>query len=365
MKHAIEVSNVPVESTDHNGFTPLHVAAFIGNFDAVQYLLEDFSAQVNPHSKQGFTPLHRAVMANQPNIISLLLKNGAKSTLADNRGVSPLSLAITLLNEPLVELLMLTLAGEADADIHNQVLLEFVQHNVDAILIVKLLGFGVAQVNTKGPSRMTPLHFAAWQGNDKAVEILIAAGAVVNSPNIEGNTPLMLACLTGNADAAQILLNNGASTELANFLGTTALHLAARSCSSALLQTILSHTEKQEQSDGNGLNALHHAAIACDDPSIIQHLASLIAVNSHPIHKHEQKALNLAISHNNWKSAFALACLGAKYGKSTRQILTQAARLPANRIAAQNIVYALEHKDSSLLLWFGSKNFDILAQALE
>ena len=47
-------------------------------------------------------------------------------------------------------------------------------------------------------SDMRPLHYAAWQGKDVPVNLLLKAGSSVNEQACDGNTPLHLACEHGH-----------------------------------------------------------------------------------------------------------------------------------------------------------------------
>jgi ankyrin repeat protein len=44
---------------------------------------------------------------------------------------------------------------------------------------------------------MRPLHYAAWQGCDAQVELLLRHGSSVNEAALDGNTPLHLAAEHG------------------------------------------------------------------------------------------------------------------------------------------------------------------------
>ncbi len=71
---------------------PLHRAAFYGNLEQVQSLL-NAGANVNAVDKYGFTPLHRAAGNGQGAVVNLLLERGADMTLATQEGETPLSVA--------------------------------------------------------------------------------------------------------------------------------------------------------------------------------------------------------------------------------------------------------------------------------
>ena len=69
------------------------MAAFIGNENIVSYLL-DKDADANSVTHRGETPLHYAARAGQPNIMRLLLDNGAE---VDAKSKARLLLTLVLL----------------------------------------------------------------------------------------------------------------------------------------------------------------------------------------------------------------------------------------------------------------------------
>lgn len=59
----------------------------------------------------------------------------------------------------------------------------------------------------------TPLCYASFIGNAKAVRLLIEKGADVHYRDSNGDTPLILAALTGNIEEIEILLRAGADID--------------------------------------------------------------------------------------------------------------------------------------------------------
>ena len=47
---------------------------------------------------------------------------------------------------------------------------------------------------------MRPLHYAAWQGKEEPVSLLLKCGSSTNDPALDGETPLHLACQHGHYD---------------------------------------------------------------------------------------------------------------------------------------------------------------------
>ena len=77
-----------------------------------------------------------------------------------------------------------------------------------------------------GGGGLTPLVFAAREGDIESAKLLIAAKADVNQTTEYGWTPLLTAVNNRNYQLAKLLLDNGANPNLANKGGWTPLYLA-------------------------------------------------------------------------------------------------------------------------------------------
>ncbi|XP_013399965.1 serine/threonine-protein phosphatase 6 regulatory ankyrin repeat subunit B [Lingula anatina] len=150
----------------------------------------------------------------------------------------------------------------------------------------------VEQILRKGPKRLwsalisnykphaigsaTVLHVAALQGNARAVELLLEAGADPNvttlevfqitSPNpkfwIAKSTPLHLAASVGQHETARILLKFGAKVDTQDKNGRTPLHLTCMSKESACAADVLLENRACLNSmDADGKTPLHYAAM--------------------------------------------------------------------------------------------------------
>lgn len=74
---------------------------------------------------------------------------------------------------------------------------------------------------------LTPLLFAARQGNVPTVEALLEAGADINQVSDgDGTSPLLMATINGHFDLAMLLLLRGADPNLASEAGATPLYTA-------------------------------------------------------------------------------------------------------------------------------------------
>jgi uncharacterized protein len=113
----------------------------------------------------GTTPLLRAAKALDAPAAKLLVEHGAKLDIPNNRGITPVMAAAGM--------------GSVDADTRGYYTTEdTAQRSVDTLKI--LLDAG-ADVNSKGPRLLTPLHEAARWGWNAAVQLLVERGADLNA----------------------------------------------------------------------------------------------------------------------------------------------------------------------------------------
>ncbi len=96
------------------------------------------------------------------------------------------------------------------------------------------------QININHPDShgMTALHWAAAQGHDDIIKLLLDFGANINLRNVEGNTPLHLAARNGNLSTVRLLLARGANATLVNRDGQTPLGLARQYHRSAIVDLL-------------------------------------------------------------------------------------------------------------------------------
>ncbi|XP_071785110.1 ankyrin repeat domain-containing protein 27-like [Asterias amurensis] len=166
----VSSSGLSVNSSNAEGFSPLHVAAVHGH-DAMVSLFLRRGAGINCRSggSQQCTPLHLACQYNHPLVVNQLVQYGAKCNVKDSRGNTPLHYCC--------------LNG----------------HVRPARFLVKF-GANVNQANHRGN---TPLHEAARWNFGQSVKLLIEVGHA--NPLIRNKAQLMPIQLAQNDQVVKLL----------------------------------------------------------------------------------------------------------------------------------------------------------------
>ena len=108
-----------------------------------------------------------------------------------------------------------------------------IQGNEDFVEL--LLRFN-PRVNTVDKFGSSPLYYAAAGNNVGVIELLVKKGANLNAQNRQGLTPLMVAASEGHLAAVQALLDLKADSTLTDFTGRTAFDWALRNNRQAVVR---------------------------------------------------------------------------------------------------------------------------------
>ncbi|RLU18410.1 hypothetical protein DMN91_008767 [Ooceraea biroi] len=176
-----------------NNQTLLHYATTRGHLAVVEYLISQ-GIDVNAQDKNGVSPMHIAASFGYKNVIEILLKNGAVYNLVDKSHKKPLVMSR---DENVINLL---------ASIKN--LFKAIKQNKlsEVESYIKMGAF----VNAKNVYGGTPLHYAAWEGYDEIVYVLLQNRANSNAVDNKGFTPLHYAAQFSHLKVVKALLSNGA-----------------------------------------------------------------------------------------------------------------------------------------------------------
>ncbi|KND55531.1 Ankyrin repeat [Candidatus Paraburkholderia kirkii] len=169
--------------------------------------------------------LIKAVKFDDVSAVRKQLAQGADPNTVDNTGTPIIVIAAReksdkvgqlLADNPKTDLEKLDSAGE------NAMMLAAL--NGDAAF-VNLLIAKDAEVNKKGWS---PLHYAATNGHEDIVRILLDHSAYIDAGSPNGTTPLMMAARGGHLSTCKLLLDEGADLRIKNQIGLTAVDFARK-----------------------------------------------------------------------------------------------------------------------------------------
>jgi len=214
-----------VSMTDVDGWSVLHEAAFRGDQDVTQALIEVTGAgrkqvEINALDSEGSSPLHVAVTKGRKHVVELLIATTKVDVnLRDNNTRTPLLIAVKSGWFSIVQILI---QATADCNIAtrvgwaplHQAIREQNYDEVDTLLKAK------ANVSACGTSGWTPLHelIRSKRSDVQTLAIvnkLVAGGASINlKETVQQKTAFLTAVESGNIEMVNEIINCGANVDL-------------------------------------------------------------------------------------------------------------------------------------------------------
>lgn len=231
---------------DSNGWSSLHYACQLGDFESVVILLEH-KADIDSYSNNHRTPLHLASSQNHPKIVHHLLENRADPNFKDNYECTPLHLAAK-------------------------------EGNIECMSLLLVYGSNLYEKDFRG---WNILHYAAFQGHKRAVRFIVKYDADFDVLQNQRNTQNKLAieivrdptvkpffislwhtAKDGDLDTTRMLLNEGEKIdEQTTFWGNTPLHLAVLNNHYLLVRLLLEKKANKTITNKDGITAVEYAEI--------------------------------------------------------------------------------------------------------
>jgi uncharacterized protein len=211
-----------VNTANRDGATPLQLAALNGSATMIEKLVKAGADPNAPLSSSGDTALMLAARTGTTDAIKVLLETGANVNAKESwGGTTPLMSAAAERHPAAVKMLI-----ERGADVSAR-----------SSFVAAANGRGFEGRTPSAPKNdqaveefasgwLTPLMFAAREGDLESARLLIAAGADVNAVAADGKDALGLAVFNGNYDVASFLIDSRSSVNKADTQGFTPLFWA-------------------------------------------------------------------------------------------------------------------------------------------
>ena len=225
---------------DNKEWNELHFAALVGDVTKIESLLS-LGFPVDSRDATNKTPLMIAAWYGELQAVKCLVGKGASPSLEDNLGWNSLHFASLSGNTDIIELLLLTHGPDIDsttADGETPLMIAAKYGKLQAVTC--LLGKG-ASPSLEDNFGWNSLHFASLSGNTDIIELLLLThGPDIDSTTADGKTPLMIAAQCGKLQAVTFLIGKGASPSLEDNTGWNSLHWASFNDNTVIIDTLLS-----------------------------------------------------------------------------------------------------------------------------
>jgi ankyrin repeat protein/L-ascorbate metabolism protein UlaG (beta-lactamase superfamily) len=264
-----------INERNADGMTPLNLAAFNGNYEIAEELLNR-NADIHIGDFDNSQPIHLAAISGNVQIAELLLTRGANINEQDNNGATPLGFAAGRRHIDMVRYL---LERDADVGIRNTRGMTPLFYAGTPEIAALMLDRG-ADVNARSNDGGTPLIAATWRGRVELIRYLLERGADPNFANDAGITPLFAVNGDDIVQIAQMLIKRGARVNVRNDRNETPLHNIAWTGSKETAELLLSEGADINAVGDGGWTPLCMAALG--NAEITKYLVSKgAAVNPH------------------------------------------------------------------------------------
>ena len=188
-----------------------------GNIERIRALIESGQASATDTNDDGITPLHLAAITGRVPVCAYLIEKGAEvNVLGGNCPATPLQWAS---RKGLVEIMDLLIQHGANprlVDSQDFSCIHSVTQSSDYSALLYILCQPDIVVDERDNMGLTPLHWAAQQGDKVSVEVLLKFGATPSVVDRNGLTALHWAASGGNRNCISQLLEAGVDVRAMN-----------------------------------------------------------------------------------------------------------------------------------------------------
>ena len=215
-----------VSATDDAGDTCLALAAIDGHTETVRYLVGLPEVDVN-RMAHGHTALLLTAEEKHADVVEVLIDAGADIETKDVDECSPLLVASRLGSLDIVKMLVKAGAGVCVTDEGGDTCLALAAAGGHTEAVRTLLCMPEVDVNHANDMATTSLHCAVLEKHADVVQVLVDAGADIETQDENRRSPLHSACCSGTFTIVKMLVEAGAKVCVTDNKGHTCLTLAA------------------------------------------------------------------------------------------------------------------------------------------
>ncbi|XP_054289486.1 protein phosphatase 1 regulatory subunit 12B-like isoform X3 [Macrosteles quadrilineatus] len=207
-----------IDTVNVDGLSALHQACIDDNLDMVEFLVKH-GADVNKGDNEGWTPLHATASCGFISIAKFLIEHGANVASVNNDGELPVDIAESDEMEDMLQQHI----DEQGIDCDEA-------RNEEERMMLKdareWLAMGEIREELHSKTRASALHVAAAKGYINVIELLLQAGADVDTQDADGWTPLHAAAHWGQKESCEMLIQHMCDMDTKNLVGQTAFDVA-------------------------------------------------------------------------------------------------------------------------------------------
>jgi ankyrin repeat protein/beta-lactamase regulating signal transducer with metallopeptidase domain len=268
-------SGVDVNAKASRGLTPLDLAKRRGNVEIIEVLTKAMQDQTNveksPSKNESAAgqeepgsvkSIHEAAANGDVALVKKLIAEGADVNATEgNKAWPPLFSAVRGSHPEVVKILLANGANVNIAETWGYTAVYYAIWNDDEKTVKALISAGL-DVN-KGPGNekdeYPPLCYAIWQGHAGIVKDLLDAGADINTKDGKGYTPLYWAAFSSEKEVFDLILSRGDWPDT--------IHLAAYKGDLDRVRTRIEDGTDVDVKDAFDCTLLHWAVLA-DSPDV-------------------------------------------------------------------------------------------------
>ena len=291
---------------DAYGQTCLHrCTQAINSHQVISYLARK-GAEVNTTDNKGQTPLMVAIITGSAQGVLALLQVGSDVTIKDDNSNSVLHHAVLHRRKKILGILLETpatreLLTSSDKNGKCPIHLALTMGRSDMVhIMISFIKHNIKNIRDSGGNNY--LHLAAQGGDWKAISILLEIPEcllLINEPNNHGGVPLHFAAMGGYIRCTELLLSHGAMVHKCHYGLTPLMGACYHGHEEVAKMLYEAHPFQLKWVADCGENALHMAASSGSPQTI----SFLLDIGTPIIHNNKQETFFDKIISNNYVKA--------------------------------------------------------------